>query len=207
MATVSLHGFAPCDGGRNEGCAARERFRYEIAVNDSSECDNESNPLAATMVAGLLGVGYIVGGVLLPVISEEKKKQLSVSIYGTTCFALLCSFFGTVLGGLWADDSWGRFWGWDPKENGALMIVLWNAVLLHSRWAGMVKQRGIAVLAVLGCVVTIWSWEGVNQLGEGLHSYGFSSDRLFYVAIFAAINLIIAGAGCIPWERVKRTIR
>jgi ABC-type transport system involved in cytochrome c biogenesis permease subunit len=165
-----------------------------------------STGYAATMVAGLLGVGYIVGGVLLPIISEENKRQLSVNIYGITCFALLCSFFGTVLGGLWADDSWGRFWGWDPKENGALMIVLWNAVLLHARWAGMAKQRGIAVLAVLGCVVTIWSWEGVNQLGEGLHSYGFSSDRLFYVAVFAAIHLVIAAAGCIPRGPAKESI-
>ena len=43
--------------------------------------------------------------------------------YGTLCFAIFFSFVGTVLGGLWADDSWGRFWGWDPKENGALIIV------------------------------------------------------------------------------------
>jgi ABC-type transport system involved in cytochrome c biogenesis permease subunit len=124
-------------------------------------------------------------------------------IYGITCFALLCSFFGTVLGGLWADDSWGRFWGWDPKENGALMIVLWNAVLLHARWAGLVKQTGIAVLAILGNVVTIWSWEGVNQLGQGLHSYGFSEDRLFWVGVFAVVNLLIATLAVLPasWHR------
>ena len=57
-------------------------------------------------------------------------------IYGTLCFATLFSFVGTVLGGLWADDSWGRFWGWDPKENGALIIVLWNVLVLHARWGG-----------------------------------------------------------------------
>ena len=87
------------------------------------------------------------------------------------CFALLFSFFGTVLGGLWADDSWGRFWGWDPKENGALMIVLWNALGLHARWAGLVRERGLAALAAFGNIVTLWSWEGVNQLGVGLHAY------------------------------------
>ena len=61
-------------------------------------------------------------------------------IYGTLCFAIFFSFVGTVLGGLWADDSWGRFWGWDPKENGALIIVLWNALVLHARWGGMVQR-------------------------------------------------------------------
>ena len=65
-------------------------------------------------------------------------------IYGTLCFAIFFSFVGTVLGGLWADDSWGRFWGWDPKENGALIIVLWNALVLHARWGGMVEDRGLA---------------------------------------------------------------
>jgi hypothetical protein len=69
-------------------------------------------------------------------------------VYGIVCFATLFSLIGTVLGGIWADQSWGRFWGWDPKENGALMIVLWNAVILHARWGGLVKQRGLMCLAI-----------------------------------------------------------
>ena len=77
--------------------------------------------------------------------------------YGTLCFAIFFSFVGTVLGGLWADDSWGRFWGWDPKENGALIIVLWNALVLHARWGGMVKDRGFAMLAIGGNIVVAWS--------------------------------------------------
>ena len=90
-----------------------------------------------------------------------------------------------MLGGLWADDSWGRFWGWDPKENGALIIVLWNALVLHARWGGMVKDRGLAVLAVGGNIVTSWSWFGVNQLGVGLHSYGFTSGVALALDLFA----------------------
>ena len=62
--------------------------------------------------------------------------------YGVVCFATLLSFTGTVLGGIWADQSWGRFWGWDPKENGALLIVIWNALILHARWGGLVKAAG-----------------------------------------------------------------
>jgi len=91
-------------------------------------------------------------------------------IYGSICFAAFFSLVGTVLGGLWADDSWGRFWGWDPKENGALVIVLWTALVLHARAARLVRQRGMAVLAVGGNIVTSWSWFGVNQLGVGLHA-------------------------------------
>ncbi len=100
-----------------------------------------------TFVAGLLGIVYVLRGVLTPTLSAETGRQISRMIYGTICFATLFSFVGTVLGGLWADDSWGRFWGWDPKENGALIIVLWNALVLHSRWGGLVRQRGLAVLS------------------------------------------------------------
>jgi ABC-type transport system involved in cytochrome c biogenesis permease subunit len=147
------------------------------------------------MVAGFLGMVWLVDSVLLKRMAPASQKTLSDLIYGITCFALLLSFFGTVLGGLWADDSWGRFWGWDPKENGALMIVLWNAAILHARWAGIARQHGIAAMAVLGCAVTIWSWEGVNQLGIGMHSYGFSEGRLFWVAVFAlSVNLFAAAS-------------
>ena len=130
---------------------------------------------AATFVAGLLGIIYILRGVLhAGADAGDAATTLARMIYGTLCFAMFFSFVGTVLGGLWADDSWGRFWGWDPKENGALIIVLWNALVLHARWGGMVKDRGLAVLAVLGNIVTAWSWFGVNELGVGLHSYGFT---------------------------------
>ena len=119
-------------------------------------------------------------------------------IYGTVCFALFFSFFGTVLGGLWADDSWGRFWGWDPKENGALIIVLWNALILHARWGGMVGARGLAVLAVLGNITTSWSWFGVNELGIGLHSYGFTEGVLLYLGLFALSQVVVAIIGLMP---------
>jgi hypothetical protein len=122
-------------------------------------------------------------------------------IYGTTCFAMLFSFFGTVLGGLWADDSWGRFWGWDPKENGALIIVLWNALMLHARWDGMVKERGMAVLAIVGNIVTSWSWFGVNELGVGLHSYGFTEGVLWSLGVFWFTQLCVIVPG---WLIPKR---
>jgi hypothetical protein len=124
-------------------------------------------------------------------------------IYGIVCFATLFSFTGTVLGGIWADQSWGRFWGWDPKENGALIIVLWNALILHARWGGMVQQRGMAVLAVAGNIVTAWSWFGVNMLGVGLHAYGFMSGAVFWLLSFDLSQLVLIGLGLLPmrWWR------
>jgi ABC-type transport system involved in cytochrome c biogenesis permease subunit len=153
---------------------------------------------ATTFIAGLLGALYIVRGVLTPSLSPSVGKDLSRMIYGTLCFALFFSFVGTVLGGLWADDSWGRFWGWDPKENGALIIVLWNALVLHARWGGIVKERGLAALAVVGNIVTSWSWFGVNELGVGLHSYGFTEGVLLSLGIFVVSQLGLIALAALP---------
>jgi len=153
---------------------------------------------ASTFLAGLLGIAYILLGVFTPVINTRDGKLLGRMIYGVVCFALFFSFFGTVLGGLWADDSWGRFWGWDPKENGALIIVLWNAFILHARWDKLANERGLAVLAVVGNIVTSWSWFGTNQLGVGLHSYGFTSGILLTLGLFVLAHLIVIGIGLLP---------
>jgi ABC-type transport system involved in cytochrome c biogenesis permease subunit len=148
----------------------------------------------ATFVAGFLALGYIAYA-LTPFRQERVLKSLTAMTYGTLCFAILLSFVGTVLGGLWADDSWGRFWGWDPKENGALIIVLWNALVLHARWGGMVADRGLAILAIGGNIATAWSWFGVNELGVGLHSYGFTEGVLMALGLWVLFNLALMGLG------------
>jgi ABC-type transport system involved in cytochrome c biogenesis permease subunit len=125
-------------------------------------------------------------------------KALSKMVYGVVCFATLFSFIGTVLGGIWADQSWGRFWGWDPKENGALLIVLWNAIILHARWGGLVRDRGIMNLAVFGNIVTSFSWFGVNMLGIGLHSYGFMDAAFMWLMFFIASQLFVIAIGLLP---------
>ncbi|MCH7988100.1 MAG: cytochrome c biogenesis protein CcsA [Planctomycetes bacterium] len=153
---------------------------------------------STTFLAGMLGVKYILRGLCTPSLTPAAGKDLVRMIYGTLCFAIFFSFVGTVLGGLWADDSWGRFWGWDPKENGALIIVLWNALVLHARWGGMVKNRGLAVLAVGGNIVTSWSWFGVNELGIGLHSYGFTEGVMLALGLFMLSQLVIIAAGSMP---------
>ena len=116
-------------------------------------------------------------------------------VYGIVCFATLFSFVGTVLGGIWADQSWGRFWGWDPKENGALLIVIWNAIILHVRWGDLMRDRGIMNLAIFGNIVTSFSWFGVNLLGVGLHSYGFTDTGAEYLLSFVVGQLALIGNG------------
>jgi ABC-type transport system involved in cytochrome c biogenesis permease subunit len=153
---------------------------------------------AATFVAGLLGIVFIILGLFTPKLNKNTFKLLGQMIYGVVCFATFLSFTGTVLGGIWADQSWGRFWGWDPKENGAILIVLWNAIVLHARWCGLVQQRGMAMMTVFGNIVTSWSWFGTNMLGIGLHSYGFMEAAVPTLIIFDISQFAIIGIGFIP---------
>jgi ABC-type transport system involved in cytochrome c biogenesis permease subunit len=153
---------------------------------------------SATFVAGFLGIAFIILGFFTPWLKGELFRSLTQMIYGIVCFATLFSFVGTVLGGIWADQSWGRFWGWDPKENGALLIVIWNALILHARWSGMIKQRGMAVLAVGGNMVTAWSWFGTNQLGVGLHAYGFTNTLANWLLFFWISQVVVIALGVMP---------
>jgi cytochrome c-type biogenesis protein CcsB len=175
---------------------------------------------ASTFFAGLLAIIYILLGLATPLLSQPISnrssgataqsltigKALGKMVYGIVCFATLFSFVGTVLGGIWADQSWGRFWGWDPKENGALLIVLWNAIILHARWGGLVRERGLMNLAVFGNIVTSFSWFGVNMLGIGLHSYGFMDAAFRWLMIFVASQAVIIALGLLPlnlWQSFR----
>ncbi len=153
---------------------------------------------SATFLAGALAIIYILRGLLTRGLDKTTAKGLEGMVYGIVCFALLFSFVGTVLGGIWADQSWGRFWGWDPKENGALMIVIWNALVLHCRWGKVTGPRGIMCLAIFGNVVTSWSWFGTNMLGVGLHAYGFMDKATFWLLMFVCSQILIIGAGLLP---------
>lgn len=156
---------------------------------------------SAVFLAGFLALVYITRGVFTKSLDRATADALYRMVYGITCFAVLFSLVGTVLGGIWADQSWGRFWGWDPKENGALLIVLWTAAMLHARWGGMVKARGFMVLAVFGNIVTSWSWFGTNMLGVGLHSYGFMDAAFYALVAFVASQVLFMAIGLVPLEK------
>lgn len=153
---------------------------------------------SATYLAGFLAFIYVVRGVFTNGLDAGTANAIKSMVYGIICFAALFSLVGTILGGIWADQSWGRFWGWDPKENGALIIVIWNALILHARWGGWVKTRGLMALAIFGNIVTSWSWFGTNMLGVGLHSYGFMEAAFYWLLAFCITQLALIGIANIP---------
>jgi ABC-type transport system involved in cytochrome c biogenesis permease subunit len=152
----------------------------------------------STFLAGALGATWVLRRRFVSQPDPETSKALVSLAYGVVAFSLLFSFIGTTLGGIWADQSWGRFWGWDPKENGALLIVLWNATVLHARFAGYARERGVMLMTIFGSIVTSLSWFGVNMLGIGLHSYGFMDKSLYWLLAFGLSQLALIGLGLLP---------
>jgi len=144
---------------------------------------------AGCVAAGLAGHVYLIQS-LFKTSEHSSLRSTMKAVYGLLAFGLIFSFLGTMLGGVWADQSWGRFWGWDPKENGALLIVLWCALLFHARIANMIGPIGMAAGSVLGVIVVIFAWLGVNLLGVGLHSYGFTSGLALGMWISIGIELL-----------------
>ena len=153
---------------------------------------------SGTFLAGAIAIAWAIRKQFAKRMDAETTKSLSGMVYGIVAFSLFFSFVGTVLGGIWADQSWGRFWGWDPKENGALLIVLWNAIILHARWGGYARERGIMTMAIFGNVITSLSWFGVNMLGVGLHSYGFMDKAFWALAGFIGSQLVLMALAMRP---------
>jgi len=160
---------------------------------------------AAGLVGALVAHFWIVGKALrIEPKDRNAYRNISRMTYGIVLFSLLFSLVGTVLGGIWANYSWGRFWGWDPKENGALMIVLWTLFILHARLGGYIKELGLHVLTViLGCIIS-FSWFGVNALGVGLHSYGFASGIWTALYTYWGIEAVVLALAV--WIKIREKL-
>lgn len=134
----------------------------------------------------------------LPQVQKNVKTLIILSLLFTT--------IGTILGGIWADQSWGRFWGWDPKENGALLIVLWLAWMLHGRMSGHISDTGYMAAGAFLSVVVVLAWFGVNLLSVGLHSYGFISGIAWGIGLFCAAEIfLIASLWLVIHYKGRRT--
>ena len=155
---------------------------------------------SAIFLAGALAILFVLLGVFSSRFSKDTARSLSAMVYGIICFGTLFSLVGTILGGIWADQSWGRFWGWDPKENGALMIVIMGAIYLHARWGGICKERGLMALAIWGNIITAWSWFGTNMLPVGLHSYGRMDSAYAWLIGFVLLQLVLTATALLPWR-------
>ncbi|MCH7225950.1 cytochrome c biogenesis protein [Haloferula sp. A504] len=152
---------------------------------------------AGGLVAALLAMVYVLlRGLRLDGGDKSLRRSLTRSVYGMVCLTLILSLVGTVLGGIWANDSWGRFWGWDPKENGALMIVLTTLAILHARVGGFIREWGIHLASIGLAAVVTFSWWHVNLLGTGLHNYGFTEGG-GYINLLYMLVLLFIGFGVV----------
>ena len=157
-----------------------------------------------SLMAGLIGHIYLIEKIRVPK-DSVRLKSIYNNMFGVTLIALFFTLFGTILGGIWADQSWGRFWGWDPKENGALLIVLWQLMMVHMRLSGLAKPDKFALGMVLNNIVVIMAWFGVNLLSIGLHSYGFASGIAVNLILFTLFE-IVTGFGTYYWAKSKNKI-
>jgi len=163
----------------------------------------------AGLLSAVLSLVYVLmRGLNLDGEDKDLRRSLTRAVYGMLCFTLFLSLVGTVLGGIWANYSWGRFWGWDPKENGALMIVLWSLAILHARLGGYIREWGLHLSSIFTACVVVFSWWHVNFLGVGLHNYGFTAEKKWMVWIFyAAMGAVMLFGAIVMWnERNRRKI-
>lgn len=138
----------------------------------------------------------------------DKIKSVITAIYRSMQIGVMFLAPGIILGGIWADYSWGRFWGWDPKETWALIALLGYLAVLHARAGGMIRGFGMVVTAVISFSLVIMSWYGVNfVLGAGLHSYGFGAGGVEYVTGFIALHLLfVIYVTVVRKERAKKKL-
>ena len=174
---------------RHEGAESMEALAPVLRANFwlASHVLSVTAGYAAALAAGGLAHIYIFLRLRRPAPAAKKSlAPIYKSLSSASFLALFFCLFGTILGGIWADQSWGRFWGWDPKENGALFLILWLLALLHGRMGGVFKEDGFALGHILTNAAVALSWFGVNLLGEGLHSYGFMSGAAWGLGLFCA---------------------
>jgi cytochrome c-type biogenesis protein CcsB len=128
-------------------------------------------------------------------------------LYRVLQLGVLLLAAGTILGGVWANYSWGRFWGWDPKETWALIALLCYLLTLHGRLAGWWTEFGLVVASVICFLAILMAWYGVNfVLGKGLHSYGFGVGGETYVAIFVVLDFLFVAFAIWRYRKSKRAL-
>ena len=158
----------------------------------------------ASLMAGCVGHLYLIQEIRG--VNSASLKSIFNNLFGITLLALFFTLFGTILGGIWADQSWGRFWGWDPKENGALLIVLWQLMMIHMRLSGLAKPKEFALGMALNNIIVAIAWFGVNLLQIGLHSYGFDDGVARNLFMFIGFEIIFC-LGTYYWPSLKIKLR
>src|SRR6266536_1991561 len=127
-------------------------------------------------------------------------------LYRVLQLGVLLLAAGTILGGVWANYSWGRCWGWDPKETWALIALLCYILTLHGRLAGWWSEFGLVVASVVCFLAVLMAWYGVNfVLAKGLHGYGFGIGGETYVGTFVIADLLFVAFAIWRYRSTKRS--
>jgi len=196
FAAMALAYYAPASVmHRNLGAVAPIlRDNFWLAVHVATIMASYASAVIA-LVLGNIVLGYCLFGSYVERRPPEICRRLAGFIYAAIRITVLLLAAGTVLGALWADKAWGRYWGWDPKEVWALISLLVYLLILHIRHIGRAGDFGMAVAAVLGATSILFTWYGVNfVLGAGLHSYGSGAGGQWAVASAVAVNWLWLGA-------------
>ena len=165
--------------------------------------------LTITLSYGAFALGWGLGhGVLFRFAfgreEDEGAQRLAQYLYRAIQIGVILLASGTVLGGVWANYSWGRFWGWDPKETWALIALLGYLAVLHGRFAGWLDVFGLAMGSVIAFLGIVMAWYGVNYvLAAGLHSYGFGGGGAPYVGAIALLDMALVGFTAWVYKRKK----
>lgn len=169
-----------------------------------------------TIVAsyGVLALGAVLGHIYLVRAWVQKRRakpvpeethSLLTQIFRMMQIGLVLLTVGTITGGIWAADSWGRFWGWDPKETWSLISILVYFTLLHARRVSWLGDFGLAVSPIAGFMAIVWTFYGVNYvMASGLHSYAFGSGGELWVGLWALAEILFLG---LVWTRLRKTPR
>jgi ABC-type transport system involved in cytochrome c biogenesis permease subunit len=154
--------------------------------------------------AGLMAHVYLLMRMIKMDRSDSDREKLLNAISGMFVFGFIFTTVGTVFGGMWADQAWGRFWGWDPKENGALLIILCGIAILHCKIGRLTGKYGIVIGSIVGMMLVMMTWIGVNLLGIGLHSYGFTSVGVHYLLSYLAFEILFLIASALLIRRAEK---
>jgi len=155
-------------------------------------------------------IAMVLGHVMLLVELVFQRQRVGVLIslskllYKTLQVGILFLAAGIIFGAVWANESWGRYWGWDPKETWSLITFFVYLAIIHARFAGWLRHFGLAASAILGFLAVVMTYYGVNFiLAAGMHAYGFSEGGQFYVALYATVELVIVAAAWFRYGNAK----
>jgi ABC-type transport system involved in cytochrome c biogenesis permease subunit len=168
--------------------------------------------LTITISYSAFAISLAVGNMALApfvFLGRESKifplKDMALYAYRSVQVGVFLLGAGTILGGVWADYSWGRFWGWDPKETWALIAFLGYVAIIHARFRGMLREFGFLAACIIAFLLVVMAWYGVNfVLGAGLHSYGFSSGGNTEMFIYCAVQCAFVGYAIFLRNRALR---